>query len=75
MYYRKPFGATIRAYRRKAGFIQRKLAEGADLHHSCIGEVERGNVGGEVGCGFSNRQFDCGARAAAAGIWAKGDVN
>jgi hypothetical protein len=63
MYYRKPFGAAIRGYRKRAGLSQQQLAGRAGLHHNFIGEVKRGEhglvwlvQGGEVGCGFSNRQ-------------------
>ena len=42
--YRKAFGDAIRAYRKKAGLTQEKLAERADMHHNFIGEVERGNM-------------------------------
>ena len=43
-YYRRIVGETIRAFRKRAGFTQEKLAERADLHHNFIGEVERGNM-------------------------------
>jgi len=42
--YRKVFGETIRAHRKKAGLTQERLAERADMHHNFIGEVERGNM-------------------------------
>jgi transcriptional regulator with XRE-family HTH domain len=42
--HRKAFGEAIRAYRKKAGLTQERLAERADLHHNFIGEVERGNM-------------------------------
>lgn len=35
-------GRAIRRVREKAGFSQEKLAELADLHHTYIGAVERG---------------------------------
>jgi DNA-binding XRE family transcriptional regulator len=42
--HRKAFGDAIRAYRKKAGLTQERLAERADLHHNFIGEVERGTM-------------------------------
>jgi transcriptional regulator with XRE-family HTH domain len=42
--YGRIVGETIRAYRKRAGLSQEKLAEKADLHHNFIGEVERGNM-------------------------------
>jgi transcriptional regulator with XRE-family HTH domain len=42
--YRRILGEKIRAYRKKAGLTQEKLAERSDLHHNFIGEVERGNL-------------------------------
>ena len=35
-------GQRIRAYRLQAGLTQEALAEKADLHHTYIGQVERG---------------------------------
>jgi transcriptional regulator with XRE-family HTH domain len=43
-YHRRVVGETIRAYRKKVGLTQEKLAERAGLHHNFIGEVERGNM-------------------------------
>ena len=40
--HRKILGETIRAYRKKAGVSQERLAERADLHTNFVGEVERG---------------------------------
>jgi len=37
-------GEALRAYRKRAGLTQEKLAEKAGLHHNFIGEVERGNM-------------------------------
>jgi len=39
--YRKLIGENIRAFRRKAGLSQEKLAEKADLHSVYISQVER----------------------------------
>jgi transcriptional regulator with XRE-family HTH domain len=44
LHYRKAFGKTIRAYRKKAGLTQARLAGRAGMHHNFIGEVERGNM-------------------------------
>ena len=35
-------GARVRAYRKNKGITQEELAERADLHHTYIGQVERG---------------------------------
>ena len=35
-------GQRIRTYRQKANMTQEELAERADLHHTYIGQVERG---------------------------------
>ncbi len=35
-------GQRIRAHRQKAGMTQEELAERAELHHTYIGQVERG---------------------------------
>ena len=42
--HRKAFGEAVRAYRKKAGFSQEKLAERAGLHHNFIGAVERAEM-------------------------------
>jgi len=42
--YRRIIGEKIRAFRKRAGLTQEKLAEKSDLHHNFIGEVERGNM-------------------------------
>jgi len=35
-------GERIRAYRKRSGLTQEALAEKADLHHTYIGQLERG---------------------------------
>jgi len=35
-------GERIRAYRKNAGLTQEKLAEKADIHHTYVGQLERG---------------------------------
>jgi len=35
-------GERIRAYRKSSGLTQEKLAEKAELHHTYIGQLERG---------------------------------
>ncbi len=35
-------GQRIRAYRQKLGYTQEDLAEKADVHHTYIGQIERG---------------------------------
>jgi len=35
-------GERIRAYRKNAGLTQEKLAEKAELHHTYVGQLERG---------------------------------
>jgi transcriptional regulator with XRE-family HTH domain len=40
--HRKLIGDAIRAYRKKAGLTQEKLAEAVDLNPKYIGEIERG---------------------------------
>lgn len=35
-------GDALRAYRKKAGFTQEKLAEAVDLNPKYLGEIERG---------------------------------
>lgn len=40
--YRKTLGDNIRAYRRRAGWSQEKLAEKSALHRNYIGDIERG---------------------------------
>ncbi len=35
-------GSRIRAYRQRIGMTQEELAEKADVHHTYIGQVERG---------------------------------
>ncbi len=42
MRHRKLIGDAIRAYRKKAGLTQEKLAEAVDLNPKYIGEIERG---------------------------------
>jgi len=42
--YRKIFGETIRAWRKKAALSQEKLAEKADLHPTYISRVENGKI-------------------------------
>jgi CheY-like chemotaxis protein/DNA-binding XRE family transcriptional regulator len=39
---KKPFGATVRAWRKHLGVSQEELAERADLHRTYISDVERG---------------------------------
>jgi transcriptional regulator with XRE-family HTH domain len=41
-YIRVAFGKRVRAKREGLGLTQEKLAEKADLHHTYIGSVERG---------------------------------
>jgi transcriptional regulator with XRE-family HTH domain len=40
--HRKLIGDAIRAYRKKAGLTQEKLAEAVELNPKYIGEIERG---------------------------------
>ncbi len=40
--HRKMIGDALRAYRKKAGFTQEKLAEAVDLNPKYLGEIERG---------------------------------
>jgi XRE family transcriptional regulator, regulator of sulfur utilization len=47
--YRRIVGEAIRAYRKRAGLTQEKLAEKADLHHNFVGELERGNMETSLG--------------------------
>jgi transcriptional regulator with XRE-family HTH domain len=42
--YRRITGQKIRAFRKKAGLSQEKLAEKSDLSYKYLGEVERGSV-------------------------------
>ena len=44
LHYRKAFSSTIRAYRKRTGLTQERLAARAGLHRNFIGEVERGNM-------------------------------
>ena len=39
---RRDIGANVRAFRKKAGLSQERLAEKADLHPVYISQVERG---------------------------------